>query len=266
MALIHRYFAANSLVKADIDSYNNFVEYRMQDVIKEMGEVIPTIIPPEMQDFKIILDKVEIEKPSIVEADGSKRPILPNETRLRKISYSAPILLTIHVQVDTIQRESFRAQIGKLPIMLKSKYCHLNNLSRDELIETGEDPDDPGGYFILNGNERVLITVEDLASNRLFFEKKKVGPSEFVGQLFSERGAYRIPHSIEQMKDGIIYLSFTRFKRIPIIAVIKALGLTRDEEIMKTVSEEKQYDDVLINLYHTVDLKKQKDDLEYVAQ
>ena len=172
ISLIQMYFEENSLVKADIDSYNNFIENRMQDIIKEMGEVIPTIIPPEMQDFKIILDKIEVEKPSIVDADGSKRPILPNETRLRKISYSAPIFLTVHVNVDNIQRESFRAQIGKLPIMLKSKYCHLNNLSKDELIEKGEDPDGPGGYFILNGNERVLITVEDLASNRLFFAYK----------------------------------------------------------------------------------------------
>ncbi len=264
--LIKKYFEENSLVKADIDSFNNFVDYRMQEVVKEVGEIIPTIIPPEMEDFKIILDKIEIEKPSIVEADGSKMDILPTEARLRKISYSSPILLNVGVYIDGIQREVFKAEVGKLPIMLRSKHCHLYNLNREQLIEKGEDPDDLGGYFILNGNERVLITVEDLASNKMFFERKKIGPSPFVANVFSERGAYRIPHKIEMMKDGILYLSFTRFKRIPIVALIKAFGIVKDEEIMKLISGNEQYDDAFINLYNLVDLKKQDAALEFVAK
>ena len=55
-----------------------------------------------------------------------------------------------------------------------------------ELIEKGEDPDDPGGYFVLNGNERVLIMVEDLASNTFLIEKDTTGTSKFIGKLFSE--------------------------------------------------------------------------------
>ena len=219
-----------------------------------------------MEDFKIILDKIEIEKPSIVEADGSKMDILPTEARLRKISYSSPILLNVGVYIDGIQREVFKAEVGKLPIMLRSKHCHLYNLNREQLIEKGEDPDDLGGYFILNGNERVLITVEDLASNKMFFERKKIGPSPFVANVFSERGAYRIPHKIEMMKDGILYLSFTRFKRIPIVALIKAFGIVKDEEIMKLISGNEQYDDAFINLYNLVDLKKQDAALEFVAK
>ncbi len=264
--LIQRYFEENSLVKADIDSFNNFVDKGLQEVVKEVGEIIPTIIPPEMEDFKIVLDKIAIEKPCIVEADGSKRDILPTEARLRKMSYSSPIYLNVSVYVDGIQREVFRTEIGKLPIMVRSKHCHLHNLPREKIIEKGEDPDDMGGYFILNGNERVLITVEDLASNKMFFEKKKVGPSHFVANIFSERGAYRIPHKLEQMKDGIIYLSFTRFKRIPVISLIKALGLTADADIMKLIAGRQQQDEIFINLFHSVDLKKQSDALDFVAK
>ena len=144
------------------------------------------------------------------------------ESRLRQLSYSASIFLDVGAIIEGIQRENFTVEIGRLPIMVKSKYCHLNNMKREDLIKNFEDPDDIGGYFVLNGNERVLITVEDLASNKVMIQKNKVGPSKYSAKLFSERGPYRIPHIVEQMKDGLMYLSFTRFKRIPIIAVIKA--------------------------------------------
>jgi DNA-directed RNA polymerase beta subunit len=150
--------------------------------------------------------------------------------------------------------------------MLRSKYCHLHGLKRDELIKKGEDPDDLGGYFILNGNERVLITVEDLASNKFFVKKVEVGPSRFVGKLFSERENYRIPHTIEQMRDGIINLSFGRFSRVPIIMVIKALGLTTDKEIMEAIGADKEVDDVLVNLYNSINIKTQKDAVEHLAK
>ncbi len=264
--LIKKYFEDNSLVKANLDSFNSFMENGIQEVVKEIGDIVPTIIPPDVQDFRIKLDKIEVEKPLIIEADGSKRPIFPIEARLRKISYSAPIYLNISVHIDGVQRDGFRTQIGKIPIMLKSKYCYLHGLNSDQLAEKGEDPDDPGGYFVLNGNERVLITVEDLASNKLFFSKKKIGPSKYSAQIFSEMGSYRIPHTIEQMKDGIIYLSFTRFKRIPVIDLIKSLGLVKDDEISRFMSEDNVYDDVLINLFNSVDLKKQNDAVEAVAK
>jgi len=264
--LIRKYFEENSLVKSNIESFNYFVEKGMTEIVQEIGDIVPTIIPPEMEDFRIKLDKLEIEKPSLVEADGSKRDIYPSEARLRKLSYSAPIYLNVSVHIDGIQRETFKTQVGRIPIMVKSKYCHLSNLTGDKVIERGEDPDDPGGYFILNGNERVLITVEDLASNKMFFERKKSGPSKYVAQIFSERGAYRIPHEITQHKDGIIYLSFTRFKKIPIIALTKALGLVKDEDIMKTITGDERFDDVIINLYYCVDLKKQNDAIEYIGK
>ena len=75
--LIKKYFEENSLVKADIDSFNHFMEQGIQEIIKEIGDIVPTIIPPDVQDFRIRLDKIEVEKPLIVEADGSKRSIYP---------------------------------------------------------------------------------------------------------------------------------------------------------------------------------------------
>jgi len=264
--LVKKYFEDNSFIESNILSFNNFIENEMQKIIESMGEIIPTIIPQEIQEFKIKLDKIKITKPQIVEADGSRRDVYPMEARMRNLTYAAPIYLEVSAYIDGVQRETFTTEIGKLPIMVRSKFCHLHGLSKKELIEKYEDPNDPGGYFILNGKERVLITVEDLASNKLFVQHNKVGPSEYTAKIFSERGPYRIPHVIEQMKDGMIYLSFTRFKRIPIIIVIKALGLIKDQEISRCISEEKYYDDIFINLLDAVEIKTDEDALEYISK
>ncbi|MBA3064208.1 DNA-directed RNA polymerase subunit B'' [Candidatus Woesearchaeota archaeon] len=264
--LIQKYFQENSIIRSNIGSFNNFVEFELQKIIDENKEVEPTIIPPNVDTYKIRFDRIWIEEPTIIEADGSKRNIFPSEARLRKMTYAAPIFVDVSAHINGQKRESVnKAQIGNLPIMLRSKYCHLNKLDRDGLIEKGEDPDDPGGYFIINGSEKVLVNIEDLAANRFLVEKTKTGPSEYVGKLFSERGSFKIPHTIERMKDGIIYLSFTRIKRIPIVIAIKALGLMKDEEIMRAVSED-NYDEMFINLYECVDIKTQEDAIDYIAK
>ncbi len=264
--LIQKYFQENSIIQSNIGSFNNFVEFELQKIIDENKEVEPTIIPPNVDTYKIRFDKIWIEEPTIIEADGSKRNIFPSEARLRKMTYAAPIFVDVSAHINGQKRETVnKAQIGNLPIMLRSKYCHLNKLDRDKLIEKGEDPDDPGGYFIINGSEKVLVNIEDLAANRFLVEKTKTGPSKYVGKLFSERGSFKIPHTIERMKDGIIYLSFTRIKRIPVVIAIKALGLMKDEEIMRAVSED-NYDEMLINLYECVDIKTQEDAIDYIAK
>ncbi|MCD4759479.1 DNA-directed RNA polymerase subunit B'' [archaeon] len=264
--IIENYFKEHSFVESNIKSFNRFAEKDIQKIVDMVGEVVPTIIPQEVENFKIKLSNIKLGTPMITEADGSKRKLYPMEARLRKLTYSAPLTLTVSAHINNIQRESFTTEVGKLPIMLKSKFCHLNGLSKEDLIKHGEDSNDLGGYFILNGNERVLIAVEDLASNKLFIKKAATGPSKYVAKLYSEHTNYRIPHTIEQMKDGVIYISFARFKRVPIIAVIKALGLTKDQEIMELISSEKVYDDIILNLYESINLKTQEDALESLAK
>jgi len=264
--LIKKFFEENSFVNSNIESFNYFVEKQLSDVLDENKEVIPTIIPPNVESFKIKLDKIWVTKPEITEADGSKRPIFPAEARLRKISYAAPIFIEVSAHVNDIQRESFTTQIGSLPIMLHSTYCHLKGLSKQELIEKGEDPAEPGGYFIINGTERVLVNIEDLCSNHFMVDKDVGGVSLYVGKLFSEQGAYKIPHTIERMKDGVFYLSFTRAKRVPLVLVLKALGLVKDEEIMQTIAKDRQFDEVLINLFEFVDTKDSEDAMDRLAR
>ncbi len=264
--IISKFFEEHSFVKSNIESFNNFVEKELNAILEENREIIPTIIPPNVDSFKIKLDKIWVTKPEITEADGSKRSIYPAEARLRKISYAAPIFIEVSAHVNDVQRESFTTQIGSLPIMLKSNACHLGKLSKQELIEKGEDPDEPGGYFVINGTERILVSIEDLSSNHFLMDKESGGVSPFIGKLFSEQGIYKIPHTLERMKDGIYYLSFTRVKRVPLVLAIKALGLIKDEEIMQAVSKDKQYDEVLINLFEYVDVKNPDDAMDNIAR
>jgi len=263
--LTKKYFEENSIIKANLESFNNFIEKELKNIIAENKEIEPTIIPNNIDEFKIRLDNVWVTKPEITEADGSKRAIYPAEARLRKVSYAAPMFLEVSAHVNGVQRESFTTQIANIPVMLKSKFCHLNGLNREELIKHNEDPEDPGGYFIINGTEKAIVNIEDLASNRLLVEKMKTGVSEYVGKLFSERGSYKIPHQLERLKDGLFYLTFTRVKRIPTFAIIKALGLVKDEEIMKFIGLEDNAE-VLINLYEFVDIKNTEDAIDYIAK
>ncbi|MBI2651064.1 DNA-directed RNA polymerase subunit B'' [Candidatus Woesearchaeota archaeon] len=261
--LIQKYFDEQSFVDSDIESYNDFMERQLNQIIEENKEIVPTIIPHNIDDFQIRLDKIWAVKPEITEADGSKRNIFPAEARLRKLTYSAPTFIEVSAHINGVQRESFVTQIGNLPIMLKSKWCHLYKLNREELIEKGEDPDEPGGYFIINGTEKVIITIEDLASNKFLTEQDG---SEYIGKMFSEYGSFKIPHTMEKLKDGIFYLTFTRVKRIPAVVIIKALGLLKDEEITRLIVGEKQYDEVIINLIEFVSIKTEDDALDYIAK
>jgi len=261
--LIEKYFDGSNFVESNIQSFDNFIQHGLADVITENKEVEPAIIPHNIDSFKIRFGKISVGKPTVIEADGSKRPIFPAEARLRKLSYSAPIFLEVNSYINDIQRESFVAEVGKLPIMVRSSNCNLNGMNRDELVKHGEDPTDPGRYFIINGTEKVLVTIEDLATNNFLCED--LGNGSVVGSLFSAAGSYKIPHQFEMKKDGFFYMSFSRMKSVPVIVVLKALGMLRDEDIMKAVSDE-MYDEILLNLLEFTDLKTQEDSLDFLAR
>ncbi|MFT4312511.1 MAG: DNA-directed RNA polymerase subunit B'' [Candidatus Woesearchaeota archaeon] len=263
--LIESFFKETSPLNSNINSFNFFIDKLLPDIIRQNNTIEPTIIPSNIDDFKIKFDKIWVGKPEITEADGSKRDLYPLEARLRNLSYAAPIFLEISVHINGIQRESFSTQVGSMPIMLKSKNCHLSKLTRDELIFRGEDGDDPGGYFIINGTEKVLIHIEDLAANKFMVESKAVGPVSLAGRIFSEYGPYKIPHNFEILNDGLTYLSFTRLKRVPLFLVIKALGMLKDEDIVRAIELEST-DQVMLNLSNVMTIKTQEEALDALAK
>jgi DNA-directed RNA polymerase subunit B len=253
--IVKKYLESNSLVESNITSYNNFIKKRMQEIVSEISETM------ENDEFEINLGKVTIGKPIVIEADGSSSLLLPSEARLRSLTYAAPISLEITVKKDG-QVDSEVVEIGKIPVMVKSEVCNTHGMSREELIKNYHDPQDPGGYFIIKGNERVMTLAEDLAENQPFIETDSKGDT--ILRLFSLRGTYRIPTKISENKQGLFELSFSRFKNLPLVIILKALGLTKEADIAKYIG--KETDSVVVNLYEFVNIATKEDAMVYIAE
>jgi DNA-directed RNA polymerase subunit B len=192
-----------------------------------------------------------VGQPFVKEPVGSKPTLTPMEARLRNLTYQAPIYLRVTVVENGVERAPEDVHIGDLPIMVKSRPCNLHraNIERDsgfplseeeyraKLVEYGEDPLDPGGYFIIGGTERVIMSLEDLAPNRIFAEfNERYGTPIESAKVFSQRGGYRSLTVVEKKKDGILQVSVpTASGQIPLAILMKALGMKNDEEIYQAV-------------------------------
>ncbi|OYT36857.1 DNA-directed RNA polymerase subunit B [Candidatus Pacearchaeota archaeon ex4484_71] len=253
--LLKKYLEDHSLVESNVTSFNDFIDYRMQEIVDEINRGI------ENDDFEIELGKVSVGNPEITEADGSSSRILPFEARIRKLTYSAPINIELTVRKDG-NVDSEIVEIGRIPIMVKSKVCNTKGMSKEELTNNYEDHLDPGGYFIIKGNERVMVMAEDLAENQPFIEENK--KKELTLKLFSLKGTYRIPITLTEGKDGIFNVSFSRFKDIPAIVLLKALGFIKESDIAKYIG--KETDSVIVNLYEFVNLASREDAMMYIAE
>jgi DNA-directed RNA polymerase subunit B len=253
--VVKKYLEDHSLVESNIISFNDFLEYRMQEIVDEINSTI------DNEDFEIKLGKIRVGKPDITEADGSASLINPHEARLRNLTYSAPIKLELTIKKDG-NVDSDEVEIGRIPVMVKSKACNTCGLNKDQLIERYSDPLDAGGYFIIKGNERVMVMAEDLAENQPFIEENKKG--DLVLKIFSLKGTYRIPITLTETKEGIFNTSFSRFKDIPAVVLLKALGLTKESDIAKYVG--KETDSVIVNLYEFVELATKEDAMMYIAE
>ena len=252
--LIKRFLEEHSLVESNITSFNNFINHRMQEIVNELNESMTS------EEIEIKLGKIKVGRPEIVESDGSSHLIMPAEARIRGLTYSAPISVEITIK-QSGQIESHDVEIGKLPIIVKSEICNLSNMTSEQLIENYIDPLEPGGYFIINGNERVIVMTEDLAENQPFIEKSK---NNIMLRLFSKRGSYRIPISITDTNEGIVEVSFSRFKNIPIVVVLKALGMTKESDIAKYIGKEN--DSLIVNLYEFAHLQNEEDAMMNIAE
>ena len=262
--IVQRYFEDNNFVQSNIESFDSFVDWRLQKLVDEIKEAVPAVIPPDAEEVKFIFGNVRVEKPSLIEADGAKRVILPTEARMRDLTYAASVYVEISLIIDGKERERQEVKIMELPIMLKSKYCYLYGLSKDDLIKAGEDPYDTGGYFIINGTERVLVLLEDLASNQVFVDSEESGPITHIARVFSASSLYKIPHVIERGKDGIFLVSFASNKKIPSTVLFKSLGYTKDADIPGLIGIDDE--DIMINIINGSDIKNQEEAQEVIAK
>ncbi|MEM3612382.1 MAG: DNA-directed RNA polymerase subunit B [Candidatus Bathyarchaeia archaeon] len=240
--LLKAFFREKGLVRQHLDSYNEFIDHGLQEVVDEVGE-IPIEVPEcpytvKLGQVWIIDPQTRISGPYVTEVDGTKHEIYPIEARLRNLTYAAPIALEMTPVVDGREQDTELVFIGNIPVMLKSKLCFLSQLSREELIAVGEDPDDPGGYFIVNGSERVIVAMEDLAPNRIIVDIDEKGATPvYQAKLFSTTVGFRARIELKMKSDGALYVTMPGVPtEVPFVIVMRALGLESDKEIAEAVS------------------------------
>jgi DNA-directed RNA polymerase subunit B len=219
------------------------------------------------KEIVVRVKNIRLGQPTIREANGAEHPATPMECRLRKLTYFAPVYLDFRIYRDDLPpspgadlgyMDEKNVHIGNLPIMVRSARCnlHANNIDSNRklspdtspedaeqyvklLRKFGEDPVDPGGYFIINGTERVLISMEDLAPNRVTVERnKKYAHDTEVAKIFSQKDGVRKPLNVEKRRDGMLMVKIPSAgtTAIPVVLLMRALGMSNDREIFSSIA------------------------------
>ncbi|GAA5911410.1 hypothetical protein JCM6882_004993 [Rhodosporidiobolus microsporus] len=275
--VIAAYFADKTLVSQQIDSFNEFVNNTMQELVDESGALI---LDQNMQHtgkagdvtkrYELNFGQIYLSKPTQTEADGTVAPMFPNEARLRNLTYSAPLYIDMKKRVliqDSDEPDPETGElawveerdegaeegagdgsedkiyIGKVPIMLQSDFCILEGLEEKDKLELNECPFDKGGYFVINGSEKVLIAQERMATNRVYvFAKSQPSPITHLAEIRSavEKGGKTISsmqvklmrrlerQSGQTIKSTIPYIRAD----IPIVVVFRALDIIPDKDVL----------------------------------
>lgn len=236
--------------------------------------------------YEITFGRVYLARPTHTEGDGITLPMNPHEARLRNLTYAGAMMAEVKhkkmvarerpitrdpdvddMDVDTasgnVGTELYweeedpsedpnpagnRIFIGKLPVMLRSELCHLRNITDQNLYEQKECPYDQGGYFIINGSEKVLIAQERSAANIVQVFRKKQGSIPWTAEIRSavEKGSRLIStFNIKWADNSLLVkrqpgpyayatLPYIRAE-VPISVVFRALGVVSDEEILNHI-------------------------------
>ncbi len=253
------------VAKQHLNSYNEFVSRGLQNIVDEIGEVeVETVSTP----YRIKFGRVTLGSPRVVEIDGSVSSILPMEARLRNLTYSAPILLEMTIEEEGLPRDTTRQHIGDLPVMVKSELCQLSTRSREQLVDSGEDPNDPGGYFIINGAERVIVGLEDLSPNKILVDAEKVsGATTYKSRVYSSVVGYRSKLELTLKQDGAINVKVPSCPvDLPFVIVMRALGMKSDKDIADAVSPKSEIQDLLeVSFDKASEAPTDKDSLVYIG-
>ena len=254
------------IARQHLNSFDEFLERGLQSIIDEVNQID---IENAEYPYKIQLGKVKLQQPRMMELDGSITHITPAEARLRNVSYSAPVMMEANVVEDGKILETRFVHIGDIPVMAKSNACILHNFSTQKLIEHGEDPNDPGGYFIINGSERVIVGLEDLSYNKIIVDKETVGGNIVLkSKVYSSIVGYRAKLELVMKNDGLIVARIPGSPvDIPVVILMRALGLESDREIAGVVSLVNDLQDELEGSFEKAsDVSTSKDAIVYISK
>jgi len=211
-------------------------------------------------EYEVTLEfeKISIRKPTIFENNGAIHPMMPNDARLRNLTYAAPLNIDVKVTTTFIDhsrngiRESNvrifpNVHLGKIPVMVGSKYCLLPDQKHVHPSKMGECEHDVGGYFIIQGGERTMISMERMSENRPFVfrngrgnakemevvEIKCIGPDN---DQVPKSNAVKVVYHPKNPLIMMIRVIVPRIKtEIPLFIMFRALGLLADKDICELI-------------------------------
>jgi DNA-directed RNA polymerase beta subunit len=264
--IIKSYFEGQHLerlVRHQIESYNNFINFQIQRTIDMFNPVEIRSDNDYVEEHKkymlevfIYFDNFKLYPPQIHENNGATKLMLPQEAKLRNFTYAST--MTVDIRIDyvirntesmdnpkTIQKFLPKINIGKMPIMLKSSICVLTQNRHIHPSYTGECTMDCGGYFIIKGSEKTVLGQERAAENRIYcFDGKNTTKWNWFAEIKSIPDNKCIsPKQIEMMiaskNNGFgngIFISIPRVKQpIELFVLFRALGITTDKSICEYI-------------------------------
>ena len=226
------------------------------------GESVPMSLPvgPINREYEVHLEfkNPQFKKPTIFENNGAVLPMMPNDARLRNLTYAAPLFVDINVtyiEIDNTQsgKKAVRKRLfpnvhlGKIPVMVGSEYCLLNDQKHMNPARVGECAEDMGGYFIIQGGERVCISQERMSENRPFvfrnnrntakelevIEVKSIGPDN---DQVPKSNSVRMMYHPKNNQILLLRAAIPRMKSpVPLFMLFRALGVMADRDILELI-------------------------------
>jgi DNA-directed RNA polymerase II subunit RPB2 len=211
-------------------------------------------------EYEVTLEfeKISIRKPTIFENNGAIHPMMPNDARLRNLTYASP--LNVDVKVTTIfidhTRNGIResnvrifpnVHLGKVPVMVGSKYCLLHDQKHIHPSNLGECSEDVGGYFIIQGGERAMISMERMSENRPFVfrngrgnaKEKEVVEIKCIGpdnDQVPKSNTVKIVYHPKNQLLTMLRATVPRIKTdIPLFILFRALGVLADKDVYELI-------------------------------
>jgi DNA-directed RNA polymerase II subunit RPB2 len=291
--VIESYIKENNfknLIRHHIDSFNEFTDIKIEQIVKQSNPLlIFNDYDEETNSYKyeinINFGNVYFNKPIIYENNGSTKLMFPNDARLRNLSYSSQLLIDLSIDIYSTEnsekvllnnKELKKVNIGKIPIMVGSKYC------TSEIDNSGECKLDLGGYFIVNGNEKVIVGQEKIAEQIVYVFKASKSNSKYshIAEVKSvSKVGFNTPKNCsikfsnkDILKGKTLKVSIPHCRvDIPLFIIFRAFGIESDKDIIKYILYDiENNDDKLDLLQCTIeegsDIRNQNDALDHILK
>ena len=265
--IIETYFEnrhLEQLVRHQLESYNDFVNFQIQKTIDMFNPVAvrsDQFFHKKSQkhslEAQVTFQNFNIYRPQIHENNGATKLMFPQEARLRNFTYASNMTVDINIKYmirngdnlencQTIMKSIPKIHIGKLPIMLKSSICVLKQYSHMNHEMNGECAFDAGGYFIINGSEKTVLGQERAAENRVYCFNLSKGSTKWSLSAeiksvpdYKQISPKQISLLMSTKNNGFgfgIYLQVPRIKQpIPLFVVFRAMGIMSDKDICSKI-------------------------------